>query len=43
MELGAFEEWDVLGVSKTTEAMKDAGFTVAKWVDEMLAKGINSF
>src|SRR6187397_32730 len=38
-EIGAFESWDVLGVVKTTEAMKEAGFKVAAWVDEMLAKG----
>ncbi|MEX6686225.1 3-hydroxyacyl-CoA dehydrogenase/enoyl-CoA hydratase family protein [Danxiaibacter flavus] len=42
-EIGAFESWDVLGVQKTTEAMKAAGYTVAPWVDEMLAKGFTSF
>ena len=42
-EIGAFESWDVLGVAKTTEALKPAGFTVAKWVDDMLAKGFMSF
>ncbi|MEO7922636.1 MAG: 3-hydroxyacyl-CoA dehydrogenase/enoyl-CoA hydratase family protein [Chitinophagaceae bacterium] len=42
-EIGAFESWDVLGVAKTTEAMKAAGYKVAPWVDEMLAKGIKSF
>jgi 3-hydroxyacyl-CoA dehydrogenase len=42
-EIGAFESWDVLGVSKTTEAMKAAGFTVAPWVDEMIAAGVNNF
>ncbi len=42
-EIGAFETWDVLGVSKTTEAMKAAGFSVSKWVEEMIAKGITSF
>jgi 3-hydroxyacyl-CoA dehydrogenase len=42
-EIGAFETWDVLGVAKTVEAIKAAGLNVAKWVEDMLAKGINSF
>src|SRR5258706_5386115 len=42
-EIGAFESWDVLGVEKTVKAMKDAGYKVAPWVEEMLAKGIKSF
>ncbi len=42
-EIGAFESWDALGVAKTTEAMKAAGFTVAAWVDEMLAAGHKTF
>ncbi len=42
-EIGAFESWDVLGVTKTAEAMKAAGFTVAAWVDELLASGASSF
>lgn len=42
-EIGAFESWDVLGVAKTTEAMKTAGFKVAPWIDEMIAAGNTSF
>jgi 3-hydroxyacyl-CoA dehydrogenase len=42
-EIGAFESWDVLGVAKTAEAMKSAGYKVAPWVDEMLATGATSF
>jgi 3-hydroxyacyl-CoA dehydrogenase len=42
-EIGAFESWDVLGVAKTTEAMKTNGYKVAGWVDEMLAAGNKSF
>jgi len=42
-EIGAFESWDVLGVAKTTEAMKAAGYKVAPWVEEMLAAGNKSF
>ena len=42
-EIGAFESWDALGVAKTTEAMKAAGYKTAPWVEEMLTKGITSF
>ena len=42
-EIGAFESWDVLGVERTTKAMKDAGYKVAPWIDEMLAAGNKSF
>ena len=42
-EIGAFETWDVLGVEKTTKAMKDAGYHVASWVDEMISAGNKSF
>ncbi|HQW83444.1 MAG TPA: 3-hydroxyacyl-CoA dehydrogenase/enoyl-CoA hydratase family protein [Ferruginibacter sp.] len=42
-ELGAFETWDVLGVAKTAEAMKAAGYKVATWIDEMLASGATYF
>jgi 3-hydroxyacyl-CoA dehydrogenase len=42
-EIGAFESWDVFGVEKTLPQMKAAGFSVAPWVEEMLAAGIGSF
>ncbi|CAN5389759.1 3-hydroxyacyl-CoA dehydrogenase/enoyl-CoA hydratase family protein [soil metagenome] len=42
-EIGAFESWDILGVAKNVEAMKAAGYTVAAWVEEMLAAGNKSF
>lgn len=42
-EIGAYETWDVLGVAKTAEAMKAAGFSYAPWVDEMIAAGNTSF
>ncbi len=42
-EIGAFESWDVLGVEATVKKMKEAGFAVAPWVDDMLRKGISSF
>jgi 3-hydroxyacyl-CoA dehydrogenase len=42
-EIGAFESWDVLGLPKTVEAMKKNGYSVATWVDEMIAAGHKSF
>jgi len=42
-EIGAFESWDTLGVTKTAEAMKAAGYKVAPWVDEMITAGNKSF
>lgn len=42
-EIGAFESWDVLGVAKTAEAMKAAGYTVAEWVEKMLVTGHQQF
>jgi 3-hydroxyacyl-CoA dehydrogenase len=42
-EIGAFESWDTIGVGKTAEAMKAAGYKVAAWVDEMLANGATTF
>ncbi|MEI9807784.1 MAG: 3-hydroxyacyl-CoA dehydrogenase/enoyl-CoA hydratase family protein [Bacteroidota bacterium] len=42
-EIGAFESWDVLGVAKTIEAMKAAGYKVAAWVEAMIAAGHKSF
>jgi 3-hydroxyacyl-CoA dehydrogenase len=42
-EIGAFESWDVLGVAGSVKKMKDAGYSVAPWIDEMLASGAASF
>lgn len=42
-EIGAFESWDVLGVEKTVAKMKEAGYSVAPWVEEMLAEGNKTF
>ncbi len=42
-EIGAFESWDVLGVAKTSEVMKAAGYKLAPWIDEMIASGATSF
>jgi 3-hydroxyacyl-CoA dehydrogenase len=42
-EIGAFESWDVLGVQATVKKMKEAGYSVAPWVEEMLAAGATTF
>ncbi len=42
-EVGAFESWDILGVAKTAAAMKEGGYKIASWVEEMLKAGITSF
>ncbi len=42
-EIGAFESWDVLGIESTTIAMKAAGYTVAPWIDQMIASGNKTF
>lgn len=42
-EIGAFESWDVLGVEGTVKKMKEAGYPVSGWVDEMIASGAKTF
>lgn len=42
-EIGAFETWDALGVAKTIASMKEEGYNVATWVEEMTAAGYKSF
>jgi 3-hydroxyacyl-CoA dehydrogenase len=42
-EIGAFETWDLFGVTETTNKMEAAGYTVAGWVKEMIAAGFGSF
>ena len=42
-EIGAFESWDVLGVATTVSKMKEAGYSVASWVQEMLSAGNSGF
>ncbi|ULQ56548.1 3-hydroxyacyl-CoA dehydrogenase/enoyl-CoA hydratase family protein [Flavihumibacter rivuli] len=42
-EIGAFESWDVMGVEKTIGKMKEAGYSVAPWVEEMIAAGCKTF
>jgi 3-hydroxyacyl-CoA dehydrogenase len=42
-EIGAFESWDTFGVESTVKKMREAGYKIASWVDDMLAKGNKSF
>ena len=42
-EIGAFESWDTLGVESTVKKMTEAGYTVAPWINEMLASGAKTF
>jgi 3-hydroxyacyl-CoA dehydrogenase len=42
-EIGAFESWDVLGVESTVKKMKEAGYSIASWINDMLEAGIKSF
>ena len=40
---GPFESWDAIGVRKSVEKMKGAGYRIPSWVEEMLASGKESF
>ncbi len=42
-EAGPFETWDMLGVRDTVKRMKAAGYPAAKWVNQMLKVGFESF
>lgn len=42
-EAGPFEIWDMLGVKETVKRMKAEGYAPAKWVDEMLKGGVETF
>lgn len=42
-ELGPFEIWDAVGVETALGMMKQAGVSVASWVEEMIASGNKSF
>jgi 3-hydroxyacyl-CoA dehydrogenase len=42
-EAGPFEIWDMLGVKETVKCMKTEGYIPAKWVDEMLRGGVETF
>ena len=40
---GPFEVWDIIGVEKSVNKMKQEGKSVPAWVDAMIEKGISSF
>ncbi len=42
-DAGPFETWDMLGVKETVKRMKAEGYAPAKWVDEMLKSGAETF
>jgi 3-hydroxyacyl-CoA dehydrogenase len=42
-DAGPFEIWDMLGVKETVKRMKAEGYPAAKWVDEMLKAGVETF
>jgi 3-hydroxyacyl-CoA dehydrogenase len=42
-DLGPFQVWDVYGVRKGVERMKELGLKPAAWVEQMLASGSESF
>lgn len=42
-EAGPFETWDMLGVKEVLKKMKAEGYAPAKWVDEMLKAGVETF
>ena len=42
-EAGPFETWDMFGVKDTVKKMKADGYPSAKWVDDMLKAGVESF
>jgi 3-hydroxyacyl-CoA dehydrogenase len=42
-DLGPFETWDAIGVRNGLEKMKAMGLKPAAWVEQMLAKGRESF
>jgi 3-hydroxyacyl-CoA dehydrogenase len=42
-ELGPFETWDALGLEKSIKSMEEENLKPAKWVYNMLNKGIVSF
>ncbi|MBU1274377.1 MAG: enoyl-CoA hydratase/isomerase family protein [Proteobacteria bacterium] len=42
-KMGPFEAWDALGLVKSVEAMKAAGYAIPAWVEDMLAAGNESF
>lgn len=42
-ELGPFETWDAIGVSRSIERLRREGVEIPVWVDQMLAGGCETF
>lgn len=42
-KLGPFEVWDAIGLGKSVAKMKEAGYEIPAWVNEMLSGGKESF
>jgi len=42
-KMGPFEAWDAIGVGKSVAKMKEAGYQIPTWVQEMLDSGKDSF
>jgi len=42
-KMGPFETWDAIGVKKSTAKMKEAGYEIPAWVEEMIGSGKESF
>jgi len=42
-KMGPFEVWNAIGVGKSVAKMKEAGYQIPTWVQEMLASGKESF
>lgn len=42
-ELGPFEAWDAIGLEKSVARMKEEGYTIPAWIEEMLENGFTSF
>jgi 3-hydroxyacyl-CoA dehydrogenase len=42
-DAGPFEIWDMLGVKETVKLMKKEGYPAAKWVEDMLKNGVETF
>ncbi len=42
-KMGPFETWDAVGISKSVAKMKEAGYEIPSWVQELLDSGKESF
>ncbi|OPX35896.1 MAG: 3-hydroxyacyl-CoA dehydrogenase [Desulfobacteraceae bacterium 4484_190.2] len=42
-KMGPFETWDAVGVNKSVAKMKEAGYKIPSWVQELLDSGKESF